>query len=330
MTAVLDSTSATAGQTPPGEQADEVALASWPARAGALAVDTLPGLAVLATTALLAVTARADGWERWLFTAVFAVTFLLMAVNRLVLPIATGWTLGRALFGIAVRVGADGAPVGVARLTARDLAHLLDTAALFVGWLWPLWDRRRRTFADLLARTEVRRVEPPDRDMRRLVAKVLIAAAVVCVAAAGLGYATVYRHERAVDAARDQIAREGPRIVEQMLSYGVDTMPEDFASAQALTTDGYRDQLIAQQQAVQGAGATTNEYWAVNSAVLADPPVTADRASMLLAMQGQRGTNPQDLKFITATVKVDFEKSGDGGWRVANLTVLKRPLMAGQ
>ncbi|PRC50007.1 hypothetical protein C6A85_71775, partial [Mycobacterium sp. ITM-2017-0098] len=106
---------------------------------------------------------------------------------------------------------ADGAPVGVVRLAARDLAHLLDTAALFVGWLWPLWDRRRRTFADLLARTEVRRVEPPHRDMRRLVAKVLIAAAVVCVAAAGLGYASVYRHERAVDAARDQIAQEGPR-----------------------------------------------------------------------------------------------------------------------
>jgi Mce-associated membrane protein len=330
VTAVLDTGSSTS--TPPDHAAPGAELASWPARAGALAVDTLPGLAVLATTALLALTAPADGWERWVFTAVFAITFLAMAVNRLVLPITTGWTLGRALFGIAVRVRADGAPAGVVRLTARDLAHVLDTAALCVGWLWPLWDRRRRTFADLLARTEVRRVESPDRDMRRLVAKVLVGAAVVCVAAAGLGYASVYRHERAVDASRDQVAREGPRIVEQMLSYGVDTMAEDFARAQALTTDGYRDQLIAQQQAVQGNSATTNEYWAVNSAVLADPPVTTDRASMLLAMQGQRGSNPQDMKFITATVKVDFEKSADGRWLVANLTVLKRPLMnqAGQ
>ncbi|PRC50008.1 hypothetical protein C6A85_71770, partial [Mycobacterium sp. ITM-2017-0098] len=106
---------------------------------------------------------------------------------------------------------ADGAPVGVVRLAARDLAHLLDTAALFVGWLWPLWDRRRRTFATSLRisrwggstrRTSVRASRS---------AKVLIAAAVVCVAAAGLGYASVYRHERAVDAARDQIAQEGPR-----------------------------------------------------------------------------------------------------------------------
>ena len=30
---------------------------------------------------------------------------------------------------------------------------------------------------------------------------------------------------------------------------------------------------------------------------------------MLLAMQGQRGTDAKDLRFITATVQVDFEKS---------------------
>jgi Mce-associated membrane protein len=198
---------------------------------------------------------------------------------------------------------------------------------LFVGWLWPLWDRRRRTFADLLLRTEVRRVEPPRRNMRRVVAKAMIATAVVCLAATGLGYATVYRHERAVDVAQQQVAEDGPRIVEQMLSYRVDTMPDDFARAQSLTTDGYRGQLIAQQQAVQEAGATTNEYWTVNAAVLTDPPITPDRVSMLLAMQGQRGTNPQDQKFITATVQVEFEKSSDGQWRVDNLTVLKKPLM---
>ncbi len=47
-------------------------------------------------------------------------------------------------------------------------------------------------------------------------------------------------------------------------------------------------------------------------------------------MQGQRGNEAQDLKFITATVRVAFEKSGDGQWRVANLTVLKKPQMNAQ
>jgi Mce-associated membrane protein len=229
------------------------------------------------------------------------------------------------VFGIAVR-RPDGAPVGIARLALRDLAHLLDTASLFIGWLWPLWDRRRRTFADLLLRTEVHQVDRPHRDIRRPAAVALIAATLLCAAGVGLTYLVVYRHDRAVDGAHAQIATEGPRIVEQMLSYNVDTLQQDFSHAQSLTTDAYRPQLIAQQQAVQKAGATKNEYWAVSSAVLS---VTPQHASMLLAMQGQRGADPNDLKFITATVRVDFEKQGDGQWRVANLIVLKKPQMNG-
>ena len=62
----------------------------------------------------------------------------------------------------------------------------------------------------------------------------------------------------------------------------------------------------------------------MSSAVLS---ASANQAAMLVAMQGQRGTDPKDLKFITATLRVDFEKSGDGQWKVANLIVLKRPLM---
>jgi Mce-associated membrane protein len=49
-----------------------------------------------------------------------------------------------------------------------------------------------------------------------------------------------------------------------------------------------------------------------------------DRAAMLMALQGQRGSDPKDLKFITATVRADFEKV-DGRWRVGSLTVLKKP-----
>ncbi len=200
----------------------------------------------------------------------------------------------------------------------------LDTAALFIGWLWPLWDRRHRTFADLLLRTEVHDVERPQRDVRRLTAIVLVVATLLCALAVGLSYLMVYRPERAVDTARQQIADQGPKIVEQLLSYDKESLQQDFSHAQSLTTDGYRDQLIAQQQVVQQAGATSNEYFAVSSAVLS---ASANQAAMLVAMQGQRGTDPKDLKFITATLRVDFEKSGDGQWKVANLIVLKRPLM---
>jgi Mce-associated membrane protein len=168
----------------------------------------------------------------------------------------------------------------------------------------------------------VHNVERPQRDIRRLTAVLLVAATLVCALGVGLSYLVVYRHERAVDEARQQIAEQGPRIVEQMLSYEKDTLQQDFSHAQSLTTDAYRPQLIAQQEAVQKAGATTNEYWAVSSAVLSAAP---EHASMLLALQGQRGANAKELKFITATVRVDFDKSPEGQWRVANLVVLKQP-----
>lgn len=213
------------------------------------------------------------------------------------------------------------------RLLGRDAAHLLDTAALFLGWLWPLWDRRRRTFADLLLRTEVRPVPPPARDVRRWTAIALVVATLLCMVAVALSYAVVYRHERAVDDTRRQIAEQGPRIVEQMLSYQDQTLQQDFSNAQSLTTEAYRPQLIAQQQAVQQSGVVSNEYFAVSSAVLSATP---DTASMLMAMQGQRGADAKDLKFITATVRVDFEQAPDGKWLVSNLNVLKKPMMNAQ
>jgi Mce-associated membrane protein len=327
VTAVLDKTPEAAAD----ESAPELPTASWRARAGAFSIDVLLGVAVIATMGLLTWTVAVMSWLWWVYIGALALTFLLMAVNRLLLPTITGWSLGRALFGIAVHKR-DGSPVGLGRLVLRDLAHLLDTAALCIGWLWPLWDRRGRTFADLLVRTEVHKVDPPQRNVRRQAAVALVAATLLCAAGVGLSYQVVYRHERAVDAARAAIAEEGPRIVEQMLSYDVDTLQQDFSHAQSLTTDAYRPQLIAQQQAVQKAGATKNEYWAVSSAVLSTPQETADHMSMLLAMQGQRGADATQLKFITATVRVDFDKSRDGHWRVANLIVLKKPQMnqAGQ
>lgn len=322
MTAVLDTvvTSDTVAESTPS-------LASWPARAGAFAIDVLPGAAVLATMAVSAWSAPWLGWLWWVFVGTAACVFVAMAVNRLLLPTITGWSLGRAVFGIAVRTG-DGAAPGVLRLVGRDLVHLGDTVALFVGWLWPLWDGRNRTFADLALRTEVHAIESPveraQRDMRRPAAVALIVATVLCAAAVGLSYLMVYRPERAVDVARQQIAEQGPRIVEQILSYNSETLQQDFSRAQSLTTDNYRDQLIAQQQLIGQSGATSNEYWAVSSAVLS---ATAQKASMLVALQGQRGTDPKDLKFITATLRVEFEKSADGQWKVANLIVLKKPQM---
>jgi Mce-associated membrane protein len=317
VTALLEATT----ESPATDQ-ETIRYASWPARAGALAVDVLPAVAVIATMWLLGLTTSQWNWLWWVYVVVAVLTFIATVLNRWLLPVLTGWSLGRALFGIRV-VTRAGAPAGIARLLLRDVAHLLDTASLFVGWLWPLWDSRNRTFADLLLRTEARTVEPAKGSVRRTAGIVFLVAALLCFAGSGLGYQTVYRHDRAVEKTRTEIAEQGPRMVEQMLSYGSATLKDDFARAQSLATDGYRSQLVNQQQAVQKAGVTANEYWAVSSAVLSASP---NQAAMLVALQGQRGADAQNLKFITATVRVDFERSGDGHWRVANLTVLKKPI----
>lgn len=321
MTAVLDNADTVSAG---GTGTDQTRLASWPARAGAYAIDVLAPTGLIATLALLAWAAPLYDWFWWVCTVVAAVVAAAMLVNRIGLPAYTGWSLGRSVFGIRVETAAGDA--GLLRLLLRELAHLLDTAAVFLGWLWPLWDSRNRTFADLLTRTEVRRVDRPESDVRRRAGAVLLALAVLSGIAGGLGYLAVYRQDRAVDQARAQIAEQGPRIVEEILSYGVDSVDADFTKAQSLTTENYRQQLVAQQDAVRKAGPTTNDYWAVSSAVL--PGVTKDAASMLVALQGQRGTNPQELKFITATVRVEFQKSDDH-WLVDNLTVLKRPVLNG-
>ena len=301
--------------------------ASWGARAAALTIDVFFGAAVIVVVAMTAWTAPLQGPLWWACVVLTAVIGLLVMGNRWVLPVRTGWTVGRAVAGIRL-VRSDGSPADTGRLMARDIAHLLDTVPALLGWLWPLWDRRHRTFADLLLGTEVRRVGEPARDVRRPVAVGLAVSAVIGVAATAAGYLLVYRPDRAGELARDQIAAEGADIVERLLSYTPDTAEEDFERARSLASESYRPQLIAQQEALLQGPLVSNEYWAVNSTVLTAPAPTVDSAAMLLAMQGQRGDDPNTARFITATVRADFVKNG-GQWQVQNLTVLTRPQSPG-
>jgi Mce-associated membrane protein len=300
----------------------EKALAPWGLRAAAFSVDVLPGLAVVATLALTSFTLPARGVWWWVCVSVLSAVVLLVLVNRLLLPTITGWSLGRALFSIAV-VRRDGTPISPWRLLLRDLAHLLDTAALLIGWLWPLWDPERRTFADMLTRTEVLRVIPHERPekVRQWTAVALLTAATLCLDGTAVGYEVVYGRAQATDKVRAVIAIQGPRIVEQMLTYDPKTLREDFDRALSLTTDRYRPELAAQQQSVAKGHPVINEYVTSASSILSATP---DRATMLLFMQGRRGAG-DEVRYITASVRVKFVKGRDDHWRVDDLTVVTKP-----
>jgi Mce-associated membrane protein len=317
VTVVVEDIQTMAAVTEPSQDA----LAPWHFRAGAFAVDVFPAIAALTTLALVSFAVPARGAWWWSCMSAIGVVILVMLVNRLLLPTITGWSLGRALFGIAV-VGRDGAAIGPWTLLLRDLAHLLDTASV-VGWLWPLWDSRRRTFADLLLRTEVRRVQSdePLPNIRRWTAVAVLSAAAVCLAGAAVSYAVVYSRERATDETVAQIKAQGPKIVAQMLTYDPKTLHDDFAHAQSLATDKYRGQLKEQQDIVLKGTPVINEYWPMDWSVQSATP---DRATMLLFLQGRRGVAPNE-RYISATLRVTFAKGGDDRWRVDDLTVLTKP-----
>jgi Mce-associated membrane protein len=308
-------------QTTATQVSSENALAPWHIRACAFAVDVLPAAAVATTMALVSFTVPARGVWWWLCICVLGIAILSMLVNRLLLPTTLGWSLGRALCGIAV-TRSDGATIGAWGLLLRDLAHLLDTVSV-VGWLWPLWDSRRRTFADMLLRTEVRSCQPerPRADIRRWTGIAVLTAAGLCLAGVVVSYAVVYSRDRATDQTEAQIKVQGPKIVAQMLTYDPKTLHDDFARAQSLATDNYRGQLKAQQDIVQKGNPVINEYWVTDSSIESASP---DRATMLLFMQGRRGAAPGE-RYITATVRVQFTKDGDGHWRVDDLAVLTKP-----
>jgi Mce-associated membrane protein len=298
-----------------------VVLASWLARAAALALDVVPGATVLITTALVTLALPLRGGWWWLCVGVGVLAVLWTGFNRLLLPGVRGQSLGRRTFGITL-LYRDGSAPGPSRLLLRDMAHLLDTTPVLAGWLWPLKHSCRRTFADILAGTMSQVAEGGGNGRaRRQAAALVLTAAALCAFDAAIAYTVVHQWDRSTADASAEIAAQGPPMVEQILSYHPETLQADFDRARSLTTDAYREQLNTQQQAVQKAGPIRNEYWVTNSSVLS---ATKDRATMLLFLQGQRGPAPNQ-RYLTASVRVSFAESGSASWRVDDLTVVSSP-----
>lgn len=72
----------------------------------------------------------------------------------------TGQTLGQKLVNISTLSEETGQPIGFGNAFARHLCHILDGMACYIGFLFPLWDEKRQTFADKIMRTVVVRIEP--------------------------------------------------------------------------------------------------------------------------------------------------------------------------
>ncbi len=143
-------------------------FAEWHERLLAYLVDVVPIVVVFVVLALLdddsgthKGTDGSSGFSLQVtgFLAVifYALTLAWFAYNWLIRQGTTGQTVGKKAMDIAV-LGPSNEPIGAGLTFARQLAHILDGLPCFLGYLWPLWDAEKRTFADMIMNTRVHRV----------------------------------------------------------------------------------------------------------------------------------------------------------------------------
>ncbi|MFC7243430.1 RDD family protein [Catellatospora aurea] len=144
--------------------------ASWLRRVGAAVVDLLiaAGFVVLAyvidgpevvapsldprTGQVVPGAPSGGGVVYW---TVLLTGLAVVGYNRWIQAGDTGFSWGRRVLGVKLVGDGTGTPVGAGRAFLRDVAHLVDALICYLGFLFPLWDAKRQTLADKLARTVV-------------------------------------------------------------------------------------------------------------------------------------------------------------------------------
>ncbi|MFZ3272209.1 MAG: RDD family protein [Mycobacterium sp.] len=71
----------------------------------------------------------------------------------------TGSSIGKSLLRLKVVSENTGKPIGFGLSVLRQIAHLIDSAIFYVGYLFPLWDAKRQTLADKIMATVCLRIE---------------------------------------------------------------------------------------------------------------------------------------------------------------------------
>jgi uncharacterized RDD family membrane protein YckC len=116
--------------------------AHWGLRLGATLID---GLIYMVPYALMPIGASQDVPA---LTVLGLLVFLGLAIWQLIREGRTGQTIGKSVVNIRLVSETTGQPLGVGMAFVRRLAHFLDSIACYLGWLWPLWDGKKQTFAD--------------------------------------------------------------------------------------------------------------------------------------------------------------------------------------
>jgi uncharacterized RDD family membrane protein YckC len=147
-------------------------FASWLSRVGAYVIDSFAGAIVglpawvgeIMLFAHATTTTDSNGVDH-VHVHQTAVTLTLIAIGSLT-SLAffvwnvclrqgrTGASIGKSVLGLRL-VNKDLQPIGGGLSFLRNLLHVVDALPCCVGYLWPIWDSQRQTFADKIMGTIV-------------------------------------------------------------------------------------------------------------------------------------------------------------------------------
>jgi hypothetical protein len=127
--------------------------ASWGSRVGATLVRGIVPAIVIAP---LVAIGTAIGDAGLLLALVGYVFGIAASIRMLIQRGHLGYDVGDAVLGQRLVGQETGRQLGSGMTVfIRQLAHILDAIPCYVGYLWPLWDQQRQTFADKVMKTVV-------------------------------------------------------------------------------------------------------------------------------------------------------------------------------
>ncbi len=132
-------------------------LANWLQRVGAYLIDFAAYFVAVVLASLVQANAgpEGSGMAFLISSLLYLAAIGIWIYNRCILAGRTGQSWGKQALGLKLLRMDNGQPIGGGMAFVRDLAHILDALPCYIGFLWPLWDNRRQTFADKVINTVV-------------------------------------------------------------------------------------------------------------------------------------------------------------------------------
>jgi len=131
-------------------------LAPWGSRVGSFLIDGLIGAAIYIVLFVLG--AIIGGAVGGLLVVLGFIGGFAFQIWNWVQQGKTGQTIGKKQLGTRLVRESDGQVVGAGLSVGRGFLHIVDGIPLYLGYLWPLWDEKKQTFADKIVQTLVIKV----------------------------------------------------------------------------------------------------------------------------------------------------------------------------